>query len=319
MKAKEEKLNTSDWMYLDFEPACLQWLETRRNHISPKTAHEYRLIIKTLSRFFGAIKLSEITADLIRQYQRERTQRGCGASTINHETSALQQILKRIGRWGAIGGDFSPLPLPKWQPGRVLFREEKDRLLRVALSNPELGGAAYFAIISVKTSAGPHEVATLRLMDVNLEERVAMVQPEGAKRPERVRPLHLNDSALAAMKLALQRAFELGCKQPGDYIFPYRHPITKVYVPTRFQRTFRWGWAKLVKAAGLDGLHMYDLRRTAITDLLQDPESSEETVRQIAGHVSRHMLKFYSYRRMDTVRGALDRLDKPREKKVVAF
>lgn len=307
-------MQTSQWMFLDFESAALAWLETRRNHVAPKTLYELRLNIKTLTRFFRDIKLTEITADHIRKYQRERQAGGLGASTINHETSALQQILRRIGHWAKLEGDFQPLPLPKWQPGRVITEAEKERLFRVAASDPNWESACLFAQISVNTSAGPWEVATLRLMDVFLESEegpLMVVQPEGAKRPERVRPIPLENEALSAIRLALERARELGAREPEHYIFPYRIRGTKTYDPARHQRTFRSAWAKVVKAAKLDGLKMYDLRRTCITDLLGDSEVSEETVRKICGHVSKEMLKRYSYHRIDNMRNALKRLKKP--------
>jgi integrase len=302
-------------MYLDFESAALAWLETRRNHVEAKTLYELRLNIKTLNRFFRDVKLTEITSDLIRKYQRERQANGLGASTINHETSALQQMLRRIGHWAKIEGDFQPLPLPKWQPGRIITLAERERLFRVSASDPNWEGACLFSQISVGTTAGPREVLTLRLMDVFLNDQppLMMVQAEGAKRPERIRPIPLkNKEALSAMVLAVQRAERLGANQPEHYIFPYRIRGTKRYDPTRHQRTFRSAWAKVVKAAKLDGLKMYDLRRTAITDLLGDPMVAEETVRKICGHVGKEMLKRYSYNRLDNMGDALERLGRPR-------
>lgn len=76
--------------------------------------------------------------------------------------------------------------------------------------------------------------------------------------------------------------------------------------PTRHQTTFKTAWNKMVAAADLGGLQMYDLRRTAITNLLCNPQVSDETVIKIAGHVDRRMLKRYSYKRLDTMRDALE-------------
>jgi integrase len=44
---------------------------------------------------------------------------------------------------------------------------------------------------------------------------------------------------------------------------------------------------------------MYDLRHHAMTALLENPEVSEETVEDLAGHVSRRMKKRYSHIRME--------------------
>ncbi len=51
---------------------------------------------------------------------------------------------------------------------------------------------------------------------------------------------------------------------------------------------------------------MYDLRHHAITALLENPEVSEETVEDIAGHVSRRMKKRYSHIRMEHKRAAVE-------------
>jgi len=61
-------------------------------------------------------------------------------------------------------------------------------------------------------------------------------------------------------------------------------------------------------AANLKGLRPYDLRHTAITDILQNPDVSEETAKAIAGHISDKILKTYSHIRISAKRTALDAL-----------
>src|SRR3954470_14659137 len=136
---------------LPFTEACEGWLESKRPYISAKTYHEYNLNIKTLSSFFGELRLQEIDGDLVRAYQRMRMQK-CGAFAINHECGVLCQIRKRIGMPLT---DYRPLPMPKEQRGKALSDEERARLLRVAASNPNWQAAYLFACISVNTSAGP--------------------------------------------------------------------------------------------------------------------------------------------------------------------
>jgi integrase len=50
------------------------------------------------------------------------------------------------------------------------------------------------------------------------------------------------------------------------------------------------------------------LRHHAITRLLENPDISEQTVKDIAGHVSKHILERYSHIRMEKKRNALDAL-----------
>lgn len=301
-------MKTENLRKLRFKQACLAFLETRRPYISAKTFHEYELIINTLTKTFATFYLPEIGSDQIRRYQSLRRREGTGPSGINHETSFLQQCLKRIGTWIDIAPDFQPLKLPKWKPGRIVSEEERQRLFTAGKTKPNWEGAYLFAVISVNSTAGPREVLTLRHEDVNLGERQFQVQPEGAKRDPRVRLITLNDDSLVAMTRAIVRAHSLGSIEPEHYIFPARDPATKKYDPTKHQNSFKTAWGKMVRAAGLPDLKPYDMRRTGITDLLADPENSEETVIHIAGHVGRNMIKHYSYRRIDKVREAIDRL-----------
>jgi len=151
----------SDLASLPFPQGADTWLETRRPYISAKTFHEYKLNIKMLGAFFGEMRVQEITGDQIRAYQQMRLEK-CGPSGINHECSVLQQVLKRIGRWAEIAHNYQALPLSKEKRGRALEAEEKERLFRLSATNPKWEAAFLFAIISVNTTAGPKETATLR-------------------------------------------------------------------------------------------------------------------------------------------------------------
>lgn len=291
---------------LPFVEACEAWLDSRRPYISQKTQYEYALNIKTLGAFFGEIRLQEIDSDLIRAYQRMRQQK-CGAFAINHECGVLLQIRKRIGMPIQ---DYQPLPLPKAERGRALSHEERERLLRIAKSNPNWEAAYLFAVISINTSAGPKETYTLRIKDVDLEGETIHIQPGGAKNLHRIRTIPLNDEALAAARRAIERAHELGSKEPDHYLFPFRIRGSNVhqafYDPVRHQTSFKTAWLRLREAAQIPGLRMYDLRHHAITSLLENPEISEETVEDIAGHVSRRMKKRYSHIRMEYKRAAVE-------------
>jgi len=305
-------MRTAALMQLEFRSAAEAWLETRRPYISAKTFHEYQLNINTLSVFFDEMRLTEITADQIRAYQRMRLTQ-CGPFAINHECSVVQQMLKRIGRWPAIEPDYQPLPLPKEKRGRALRDEEREMLLKVASSNPNWEAAYLFAVISVNTSAGPKETSTLRLKDIDLHQNIIMVQPGGAKNVHRIRRIPMNDESLAGVKLALARARRLGSVEPDHYLFPFRINRAK-FDPTRRQTTFKTAWKKLIVAAGLPGFRMYDLRHHAITVLLENADVSDETAEAIAGHISREMKKQYSHIRIEARRAAVEALT-PQKKK----
>ena len=217
----------------------------------------------------------------------------------------LCQIRKRIN---IPLKDYQALPLPKKKRGRALAPEEKDRLFKLSATNPNWEAAFLFGLISVNTSAGPKETATLRLKDIDLERRLLSVQLEGAKNEHRFRPIPLNEEAVKAVTLAIARARRLGAVSPNHYLFPFRIHRS-LFDPTRHQTTFKGAWLRMVATANLQGFRMYDLRHHAITVLLEDPHVSEETVEAIAGHISREIKKRYSHVRMDARRKAVSGLD----------
>jgi integrase len=233
-------------------------------------------------------------------------------------TDPQTQILKRVGRWQDVGYDYQRLPEPKQSPGRALSDQEYERLFRVAQSRPEWEMAYLFAAISVNTTCGPKEVYTLRLRDVNLEEGFLRVQPDGAKNTHRIRVIPLNPIARAAIERVLELAGKRGSKQPDHYLFPFRlrgNGTWGIYDPTQRCKSCQGAWRKLVVAAGLKGLRPYDLRHTAITDLLSNPEASIETCKSIAGHVSAQIIKTYAHINLSAKRTALDSLFRGRSGK----
>lgn len=303
-------LQTPALTQLPFAAAAKAWLESRRAYISARTFKDYTQYIGTLGAYFLEMRLTEIGCDQIRLYQRMRMARA-GPARINQECGALQQMLKRIGRWPELAHDYQALPVKKESPGRALSAIERSLLFRAAASNLRWEMAYLYAVISVNTSAGPKEVFTLRLQDIDLRERFIRVQPEGAKNIHRVRTIPLNDIAFAAVARAVQLANERGSVQPHHFLFPFRlrgNAYGGTYDPERHCTSCKTAWKKLCLAAGLAGIRPYDMRHTAITDILQIPNVSEETAKSIAGQISPRILKTYSHIRMDAKRAALDAL-----------
>lgn len=89
-------------------------------------------------------------------------------------------------------------------------------------------------------------------------------------------------------------------------------------IHTRPLGSWKTAWYSLRKEAGkrypkLANVRMYDLRHHALTTLLENPNISERTIMDIAGHVSRKMLERYSHIRLQRKRAALDALESLRK------
>ena len=99
-----------------------------------------------------------------------------------------------------------------------------------------------------------------------------------------------------------------GQTRPEWYVFCFGRP--QPTDPSRPVGTLKSVWAKTKAAAGVHG-RWHDARRTFITDLAESGKASDETIRNLAGHVSTQMLSHYSHIRMKAKREAVDSLTQP--------
>jgi integrase len=97
--------------------------------------------------------------------------------------------------------------------------------------------------------------------------------------------------------------------QPEWYLFPGRlgkpakgqkRPLD----PTRPVTTLKTSWKNVKKQAGVSG-RFHDIRHTLVTELCESG-AGDQTIMDIAGHVSPQMLKRYSHIRMQAKRNALE-------------
>lgn len=294
-----------------FKDASLAWLESRKPYVGLRTYEDYRNYINILAGYFGEMCLTEIGPDEIRAYQKMRMIRA-GASCINKECSVLQQMLKRIGSWSEIKGNYQPLPLPKESPHRALTPQEEARLYRIGASNPAWEVAYCAFVISINTTSGPGEIRHLRRMDINFEQHTMRVQPEGAKNEHRIRVIPLNEVAWRAIEHLWERCEDLGCSEPHHYLIPFR--LRKgTYDPERPAQGWRYALREMLAVAGIR-LSAYSFRHHAITKLLENPDVSEETAEAIAGHISHRMKKRYSHTRIEVKRAAVEALQRIKPK-----
>ena len=126
----------------------------------------------------------------------------------------------------------------------------------------------------------------------------------------------LTRRACAALTLWLSRFANVG---PDSYVFPFHRVaiagnrrIPHVYdvdldrpmSPSNYKTAFETAREK----AGLT-LRFYDARHTFVTRLAENPAISEETIRQLAGHVSPRMLAQYAHIRVLARRAAIASLE----------
>jgi integrase len=79
---------------------------------------------------------------------------------------------------------------------------------------------------------------------------------------------------------------------------------------TRPMGSWKTAWKTACKEAGVK-YRWHDLRHTFVSRLAENASVSEETIRSLAGHVSRQMLQRYSHIRVQAKRDAIAVLEGP--------
>ncbi|HWR36357.1 MAG TPA: hypothetical protein VN622_10860 [Clostridia bacterium] len=303
---------------LRFSDAAPIWLDDHKSSISQRTHSDYLYYIRTLDRFFSELPLSYIHIGHVNSYVQERSATA-NAASINHEINTLKQILSLAGLWLEIAKFYRPLRIPQCDVGQAMEPEDEKRLFAIAEGNPRWRIAYWSSILTATTTAAPCEISHLHVNDVELGERPGapwgtLRIRDGLKNGHRERVVPLNESSRWAAAQMLRRYYKLCAKYSVEacgehYILPGRARASS-YDFSRPIGSWKKAWGQLRAKAGLPTLRMYDLRHHAITKLMEDPEISEQTVEEMAGHaLSSRMKKRYSHIRLKPKAAAAAKLE----------
>lgn len=303
---------------MTFATAAPIWLAEHGAVIGHKTFSDYEYYIRTLTRFFGELRLDEIHAGNFQAYAEERAETA-GPSCINHELNTVKQVLQRVGLWTEIEKLYRPLKLERCNVGQAMEPEAERHLFVVASTEPRWKVAYFCSILTATTTAGPSEITHLHVNDIDLAESAGapmgtMRIRDGLKNGHRERIVPLNASSQWAMGQLLKRYYKL-CRRakidpdPEHYLLPGRTRSSS-YDPWKPMGSWKKAWGSLRKKAGMPTLRMYDLRHHAITKLMEAAEISEQTIEEMAGHaLSSRMKKRYSHIRMKPKSDATAKLE----------
>jgi integrase len=305
---------------LPLSKACEIYLARREGHLKPRSQEAYIYHFRTLTSFFDPDRtLASFHEADFRAYQNWRSlsdpeNRKAGPSLINHELGALAQVLKFAGLWTPINNYYERLPEKNCPHPKVLTAEEEDRFFRFAASKPRWRTAYNSARLTANSTLSGCELRTLRLENLRLSQVPPKVNVSvAAKNKHRMRAIPLNETALAAIRELLVLARERGSIEPSHYLIAYRMK-NGVYVPERPASPYfiRTAFRAIGRTCGLRWVTPTTFRHQAITKLLESG-APDETVRAIAGHVSKRAMSYYSHIRIEAKKVALDRLEPPRK------
>src|SRR5437899_5495157 len=166
------------------------------------------------------------------------------------------------------------------------------------------------------------ETQALRRKDLSLAWKNAAIQrgeitvPKSKTAAGAGRVIPLSRRVCACLSLWLERFPEAG---PDSFLFPYhkvglagnsRVPVLWDVDLSRPMGSWRKAWRLASKAAGVR-YRPHDMRHTFISRLAENPSVSEQTIKALAGHVSRQMLERYSHIRSEAKQAAIQALEQP--------
>jgi integrase len=209
-----------------------------------------RLSIRHVKDYFGLNRALDITADRIAKYVRERQKEGAANGSINRELAALKRAFTLATRAGKVKS--APyIPLLEENNARSGFLDHGSFIaLLDGLPGHLKDPVTFLSLSGWRVS----EMRTLEWRDVDLPARELCLRPEVSKNKEG-RPLPLRGELLEI----IQRAYEkrrLDC----PYVFHDQgQPVGD----------FRKAWKTACKKAGIAGIIVHDLRRTAVRNMVR--------------------------------------------------
>jgi integrase len=185
--------------------------------------------------------------------------------------------------------------------GKAYSAEEKARMLKEAKAarSPHIYPAL---VLALNAGMRDREIKNLRWRQIDLERKFLVVGDSKTDAGEG-RTIPLNSALETAMvEYSSWYRGRFGELRPEWYVFPFGKP--QPADPKRPVTTLKTAWNNLRERAKVTG-RWHDSRHTLITELAESG-ASDQTIMDIAGHVSKQMLKHYSHIRMEAKRVALE-------------
>jgi integrase len=208
--------------------------------------------------------------------------------TINEEVGALLRIMGERGDLVRARLKKEKALKLKVRPyvAKVFSPEEKQQLIEAArgAKSPWIYPAL---MLATNTTMRNSEIRTLRWGQVDFERRFLTVGRSKTDAGEG-RTIPLNSALYEALKAhADWYGLRFGHIEPEWYIFPFGH--LHRLDPSRPITTLKTSWTNVRRRSGVNG-RLHDARHTLITELAESG-AGDETIMDIAGHISRQMLR----------------------------
>jgi integrase len=249
-----------------------------------------------LEPFFGGKAAARIGSDDIQAYIGKRLGDGVKTSTVNREL----QVFKAIFHHGAATDPPKIARVPRFpeklaepKPRSGFLTADQYEALTQHCPQP------LRALLAVGYTFGFRKSELLRLRVREIDFKAGTISLlVGETKSGEGRTVYMTADVHDLLSEAVKG------KQPGDHVFtwPDGRPI----------RDFRAAWATMTKAAGLDGLLVHDLRRTAVRNLVR-AGVSRDVARKISGHETDSIFSRYNITELDDLADAAKKLENSRK------
>jgi len=273
----------------------------------PQSATFAEYALHHLKRLLGNKMLVDFSELTIIEYQNTRLDERAAPKSINEEVGFLLRVLDEPG-------DLLRARLRKKKVlklkvrrtvGKAFSEAEKERMLEEASNarSPHIYPALTLALNAGMRDA---EIKNLTWEQIDFEKQYLTVGRSKTDAGEG-RTIPLNSKLYEVFReYKVWYREKFGAPQAEWYVFPFGKPSP--CDPTRPVTTLKTAWNNVRKKAGVKG-RWHDNRHTLITDLAESG-AGDQTIMDIAGHVSKQMLKHYSHIRMEAKRVALEAIVK---------
>jgi integrase len=244
----------------------------------------------------------------VKTYQTARLKEDAAPKSVNEEVTFLLRLLGDAGDALRIRlrRDKALKLKVSQNVARAYSEAEKTKMLSLAKDSSarKSGSPAIYPALVLALNAGMRdaEIKTLAWHQVDFEKQFLTVGKSKTDAGEG-RTIPLNSVLLPALlDHARWYTRRFGMTKPEWFLFPFGK--SKHLDPTRPTTTLKTVWQNIKKKAGITG-RWHDTRHTLVTELAESG-AGDQTIMDIAGHVSRQMLARYSHIRMEAKRKALE-------------
>lgn len=312
------------------EPAAMplkdyldRWLaEVAKPRLKENTFDGYKWIVETyIHPALGSKRLSDLQSYQVQKFYNDLQKQGLSARTVRYTHSVLSSALKQAVKWRQIFQNPCDLcQLPKQDKTEMKYFAPED--VKIFLETARETKHYSLFLLAIETGLRPGEYLGLQWKDIDLDQqtlsvrRAVKIRKGGGfyftepKTKKSRRSIPLSDSVITALKAhrrdQLEESFKLGSDyQKNDLVF-----ANEIGGPLLLGNIRRRHFEKIIIAAGLPTIRLYDLRHTTAT-LLLSAGLNPKVVSERLGHASIVLtLDTYSHVLPTMQKDATDRIEK---------